>query len=131
MADQCEFAFSNIDRRVGNFSDDSPLSQLVRQINKETDSDKRLAASKKLEEFVNQPSNFQVRYCPAVLLSIAGLHMLTELNKSDFESVYTIPAEFVNSMKSLMLKLRVAFTYAGFKKCETIVLAIGGWRVHL
>jgi hypothetical protein len=49
----------HLDRRVGNFSDDSPLSLMVRQINKETESEKRMAAAKKLEEFVSQPSNFQ------------------------------------------------------------------------
>ena len=33
---------------------------MIRQITRDTDSDKRLAAAKKLEEFVNQPANSQV-----------------------------------------------------------------------
>ena len=58
---------------------------MVRQISKETDSEKRMTAAKKLEEFVNQPSNFQaVIKVVDEILSFAE-SIFRERNSNSFE----------------------------------------------
>lgn len=45
------------------FGDDSRLSHLIKRIAKESERERRLTASQQLEEFLNNPDNYQVTNC--------------------------------------------------------------------
>ena len=49
--------------RNNMFGDDSRLSHLIKRITKESERDRRLTAAQQLEEFLNNPDNYQVIKC--------------------------------------------------------------------
>lgn len=49
--------------RNNMFGDDSRLSHILKRITKESERERRLTASQQLEEFLNNPDNYQVTNC--------------------------------------------------------------------
>ena len=45
------------------FGDDSRLSHLIKRITKEAERDRRITAIQQLDEFLNNPDNYQVTEC--------------------------------------------------------------------